>query len=104
MELWWASLNHSSPRYKDWFTILGTDKVQLLTPKTGKTKLGEEESAVYLLDWQHLDEGQSERLLDFLAKKFGADKSAIQYDLDKTGHFPISESDVTVFYSIRAFL
>jgi len=104
MELWWASLNQSSPRYRDWFSILGTDKVPLLSPHTGKTKLGEEEANVYLLDWQHLDQEQSDRLLAFLANKFAVDASVIESDLDETGHFPIREADVTVFYSMRAFL
>lgn len=104
MKLWEASLNKQSPRYADWLHILGTDRVTLLSPKTAKTQLGEEACEVYLLDWQDMDEEQSRRLLDFLAKKFGVEASAIEKDLDATGHFPIREADVTIFYSMRAFL
>lgn len=104
MELWEAKLNGSSPRYADWKAILGTDKVPLLSPQTAETKLGEETCAVYLMDWQNLDEEASNRLLDFLAKKFNADREVIAADLDETGYFPIREADVTVFYDMRAFL
>lgn len=104
MELWEAKLNGSSPRYKDWLSILGAEKVPLLSPQTARALFGAETCAVYLLDWQHLDEEASNRLLDFLAKKFNADKSVIEADLNETGHFPIRESDVIVFYDVRAFL
>jgi len=103
-ELWWASLNHSSPRYADWFAILGQDRVPLLSPWTAKAKLGEETCEVYALDWQNLEGDASQRLLEFIAKKFGVGTEVIEADLDRDGHFPIREQDVTIFYDIRAFL
>lgn len=102
-ELWWARLDSKSPRYASWLEILGTDKVPLLTPGSGQTKLGEETEEVYLLNWPGLDEGQKRRLLDFLAKKFSADLDEIRSELDKNG-FPIRASDVSVFFDMRAFL
>lgn len=103
-ELWWASLNQQSPRYRDWYGILEDDRVPLLSPWSASARLGEETCDVYALDWQNLDEGQSERLLDFLAKKFVANKEEIVKDFDRDGFMPIRATDVTVFYDMRAFL
>lgn len=103
-ELWWASLNKESPRYADWFKILGTDHVPLLSPWAAKANLGGETTEVYALDWQNLDGDASQRLLEFVANKFGVGTEVIEADLDRDGHFPIREQDVTVFYDMRAFL
>ena len=103
-ELWWASLNQQSPRYRDWYGILEDDRVPLLSPFSASAKLGEEICEVYALDWQNLDEAQSTRLLDFLAHKFNASQDEIAKDLDRDGHMPIRAADVTVCYDMRAFL
>ncbi len=103
-KLWWASLNSSSPRYADWKAILGTDSVPLLSPGSAEAQLGEETCEVYALDWQNLDGEQSQRLIDFLSKKFSADPKEIESDLDRDGHMPIRAADVTVCYDMRAFL
>jgi len=103
-ELWYASLDKSSPRYADWFHVLGTDRVPLRSPSSGRSKLGEETAEVYLLDWPNLDKQQKSRLLGFLAKKFSADQKEIQADLDRDGHFPIRAADVYVCFDMRAFI
>jgi hypothetical protein len=103
-EMWSATLNPASPRYADWKAILDSDHVTLLSPMPGKTKLGDEECEVYLLDWQDLDEEASLRLLNFVAKKFNASVDEISADLDRDGHFPIRASDVIVSMSLRMFL
>jgi len=103
-ELWWARLDSNSPRYADWKRILGTDKVPLLSPGSGQTKLGEETAEVYLLNWPGLDTEQQSRLLDFLAKKFDSPIEPIKADLDRDGHFPIRAADVSVAFDMRAFL
>jgi len=103
-DLCWASLDKTSPRYADWFHILGTDRVPLRSPGSGQSKLGEETAEVYLLDWPNLDEQQKSRLLSLLAKKFSADPKEIQADLDRDGHFPIRAADVYVCFDIRAFI
>ena len=103
-ELWWATLNQSSPRYADWRKILGEDRVPLLSPWAAQAKLGEETTHVYALDWHDLDGDASQRLLEFVAAKFGVATEVIEADLNRDGHFPIREQDVTVFYDMRAFL
>ena len=103
-ELWWASLDKSSPRYADWRAILGTDKVSLVSPWSAQAKLGDETCEVYLLDWQDLDGEASQRLLDFLAAKFCVETKVIEEDLDKDGHFPIRATDVYVCFDMRAFI
>lgn len=103
--LWWASLDHSSPRYRDWYGILNDDRVPLLSPFSTHAQLGEEKDVeVYGLDWQNLDGEQSDRLLNFIAHKFGVTQEEVAKDLDRDGLFPIRAADVTVFYSLRAFL
>jgi hypothetical protein len=102
--LWHATLNPASPRYKDWLEILGTDRVELLHPKTIQTKLGEEEAEVYVLDWLNLEGEASQRLLDFLARKFNAEKAVIEKNLDEDGVFPIRAQDVIVSFDLRAFM
>lgn len=103
-KLWWASLSQQSPRYAEWHRILGSDEVPLLSPFPAEAVLGEEMTNVYALDWQNLDGEASQRLLEFLANKFGVETKVIEADLDRDGHFPIREQDVTVCYSMRAFL
>jgi hypothetical protein len=104
-KLWWAKLNTSSPRYREWYGILDSDDVPLIQPQSTLADLGPEKDVeIYALDWQNLDEGQSERLLTCLSRKFGADSEVIQHDLDRDGHLPIRAADVTVFYDARAFL
>lgn len=102
--LWWARLSTTSPRYADWRKILDSEEVPLLSPGSHSAKLGEETTEVYLLDWQSLDGEASERLLEFLANKFGVETKVIEADLDRDGHFPIRAEDVTISFDVRAFL
>jgi len=103
-ELWWARLSSSSPRYADWFTILGTDKVPLRCPVEGETEfLGEGKVQAHTLKIEELDEEQFARLVAFVVKKFGAPPAEVQEEIRKNG-FPIRAEDVAVFFDTRAFL
>jgi hypothetical protein len=102
--LWHATLNPASPRYKDWLDILGQDRVELLHPRSFEANLGEETCEVYLLDWLNLDGEASERLLAFIANKFGAEKEVIEKNLNDDGYFPIRAADVIVSFDLRAFM
>jgi hypothetical protein len=103
-DLWRATLNPHSPRYQEWRGILGDEKVPLVTPMAITAVLGQEKDEVYLLDWQNLDCEASERLLDFVCKRFGANPEEVALQLDKDGHFPIRTSDVIISFSESAFI
>jgi len=103
-ELWWARLGSSSPRYKDWFQILGTDKVPLLHPGDAECNfIGEGAVYAHRLALDQLDEHQLNRLIAFVAKKFGADEGTVRTEVLRDG-FPVRSEDVTIFYDMRAFL
>jgi hypothetical protein len=103
-ELWWARLTSTSPRYADWFGILGTDKVPLRSPGEGETEfIGEGKVQAYVLNLDKLSEEQFERLITFVAKKFRADREIVRKEVQRDG-FPIRAEDVTISYDIRAFI
>jgi hypothetical protein len=103
-ELWWARLASSSPRYKDWFQILGTDKVPLLHPGDAECNfIGEGAVHAHRLALDQLDDQQLNRLFAFVAKKFGADEETVRNEVLRDG-FPVRSEDVTIFYDTRAFL
>jgi hypothetical protein len=103
-ELWWARLVSTSPRYADWFGILGTDKVPLRSPAEGETEfVGEGKFNVYVLDLDKLSEEQFDRLTSFVARKFKADLEVVRQEVRRDG-FPIRAEDVCISYDMRAFL
>jgi hypothetical protein len=103
-ELWWARLVSTSPRYADWFSILGTDNVPLRSPGEGETVfIGEGKVQAYVLDLDKLSEDQFDKLITFVAKKFRADREVVRKEVQRDG-FPIRAEDVTISYDMRAFL
>jgi hypothetical protein len=101
--LWWATLDRRSPRYADWEKILGSDDVPLQSPASGQTKLGQESAEVYLLDLAQLSAEQRAHLIEFIVQRFKADRREVEQELDKVG-FPIRAADVSVAFSLRAFI
>lgn len=102
--LWSATLNPSSPRYLDWRKVFTSDSVPVLSPFPVKAILGNEEGLVYALDWDAMDGDTSERLIDFIAKKFNTTKKEVERQINDDGVFPIRESDVIVSYSLKSFI
>ena len=105
-ELWHASLDKTSPRYEQWKHILGQDDhVPLVRPFSTHADLGPEKDVeIYLLDWQNLDEDQSNKLLEMLSEKFKASTETIAEELDADGYFPIRAADVFIAFDLRAFI
>jgi len=103
--LWWANLHHTSPRYEEWLAILGTDDVPLLHPGIVHGSLGHEEGKcdVYLLDLTRLTKEQMDRLVAFVAKKFGAPEEEVCDEILRQG-FPIRAADVSICFDVRAFV
>jgi hypothetical protein len=105
--LWSATLNPSSPRYHEWHAILGGNDVPLLSPRESEAQLGAETDQVYLLNVPALSEQQLNRLINHLAKKFGAACDATLDEIRsevKSKGMPIRYADVIVAFSMRAFV
>jgi hypothetical protein len=102
--LWAAHLNPNSPRYETWARILAGDEVPLVKPVASRANLGDEKNVeVYVLDIQRLTADQRDRLVQWVAEKFGVPPAAVNEQLESVG-FPIREADVIVAFSMRAFL
>lgn len=104
--LWWAHLYPQSPRYATWREILGSDNVPLQSPNSFKADLGfpiRETAECYALDLAAITEEQKNRLVDWCVQKFGGDRATIRADIERSG-YPIREADVTVAFSMRAFM
>jgi hypothetical protein len=103
-QLWKATLNSSSPRYREWRKIFNSDDIPLIGPGTFSAKLGTETDFVHLLDWHQIVGEESDRMLEYFSKKFKTPIDQVEKEFDETGHVPIRASDVVVSYSLRAFL
>ena len=101
--LYTATLVKSSPRYQDWRSILQSDEVPILNPKSTEVRLGTETTQVYRVDLDRLEKAQLARLLTWIADRFGCKRSAAFAELESNG-FPIREADVTVSFDLRAFI
>ncbi len=102
--LFTAVLNSQSPRYSDWRHVLGHDSVPIKSPQVAKANLGDElDVEVYQLDIEALSPEQRDRLVNFVALKFGVAPVKVEEQLESIG-FPIRAVDVTVGYSMRAFM
>ncbi len=103
-ELWRASLNPSSPRYLEWRKIFDSDHIPVVSPFPIKATLGEETDMIYAVAWNELDGPTSDRLIDYMAKKFNTTALAVAEQIEADMHFPIRASDVIVSMSPRAFI
>lgn len=102
--LWHATLNPSSPRYRDWRKIFESDEIPLINSVAHKARLGDEEDTVYLLNWFEIIGDESTRMLQFFADKFKCTEDEVEKQFDHDGHIPIRTSDVTIIYKLAAFL
>ena len=101
--LYTATLVTDSPRYRDWNDILRSNEVPIESPKSAEVKLGSETAQVYKVDLDRLEKAQLERLVTWIADRFGCKRSAAFAELESNG-FPIREADVTVSFDLRAFI
>ena len=103
-QLWKATLNPSSPRYLEWRKIFESDDIPLINPLVFEAILGNERDKSHLLDWHNIIGDESDRLLDYFAKKYKVRTEELEKEFDNTGHIPIRASDVIISYSVRAFI
>lgn len=102
--LWCAYLRGGSPRYEEWRAILGGDEVELADPYERRATLEKPDVPVYLLSVKRLSEEQRRRLARFVAEKCGVREEEVRGQFEANGHFPIREEDVTLVFSMRAFV
>jgi hypothetical protein len=96
-----ATLNSHSPRFNDWLSILGGNAVPLLSPIRRLANLGEEKDVyIYNLALDSLKPEQRDRLVQFVASKFGVAPVLVNEDLESLG-FPIRAADVDLVYVHR---
>ena len=103
-ELWRAVLNPSSPRYLEWRKVFDTDEVPLLSPFPIKANLNNELTMIHAIDWNLLDGETSNRLVAYIAQKFGVTEEAVQKQIEDDAHFPIRAADVLVTMSPKSFI
>jgi hypothetical protein len=103
-ELWRAVLNPSSPRYLEWRKVFDTDEVPLLSPFPIKANLNNELTMIHAIDWNLLDGETSNRLVAYIAQKFGVTEEVVQKQIEDDAHFPIRAADVLVTMSPKSFI
>lgn len=95
------------PRYSIWREILESDEVPLKSPGSFFTDLGgpvvEREVECYLLDWPAMKAAQKDRLALWVANRFGVSVGDALLECDARG-YPIRAADVSVAFSLRAFI
>ena len=102
-KLWMAHLVKSSPRYQDWFSILRTDEVPLMSSRSFKADLGGVSTEVYSIELASLDRSQTTRLLQFIVENFACSAGQAMRYLESDG-FPIRAEDVLVSFDLRCFI
>jgi hypothetical protein len=102
--LYTASLNRLSPRYKTWLDILGSEEVPLSSASSFPADLATERRVeVYRLNMSKLTTEQRCRLVEWIQRNFGDSPTEIEHELNTNG-VPIRAADVTVAFSVRAFI
>lgn len=102
-QLWTAHLVSSSPRYSKWNHILGCEEVPLRSPQSYLTPINGISINVYDVDLAKLTPEQRARLVEWISVQFSEPKENVARDLPSEG-FPIRCEDVTVAFSLRAFI
>lgn len=92
-----ATISKTSPRAADWRGVFGRlDNIPLQGPLPIVCKLpGKGESACYMLDLQAITPEERERLIDYIAIRFGSSRKVVEDSLDDVG-MPIVADDVLV--------
>lgn len=110
--LYSAILNPRGPNYANWQHVLGPgqSEIPLLRPAEVKASLEpyknfepEANVPVYLVDLSRFTREQTDRLVVFLAQKFGAPPDEVKAEIARAG-FPIRSVDVIVSFDMRAFV
>lgn len=100
-----ATLLKSSPRYRDWIEVLGTDKVLVESPIPHAglfPKLGERQC--YEVSVKKLSTMQLDNLVAHIAKRFEIPEPEVLSELLGEHGLPILAEDVSVPIPISAFL
>lgn len=83
--MWTATLKRDSPRYTEWQDILRSQEVPIQNPKASEAQLGPESAMVYKLDLDRLDKPQLDRLIVWIADRFGCKPNQARAELESNG-------------------
>jgi hypothetical protein len=100
-----ATILKSSPRYRDWIEVLGTDQVPVESPlpHVGHFPvIGEKQC--YAVAVKKLSTMQIDNLVAHMAKRFEVREDEVLADLLGDHGLPILAEDVSVLISLAAFL
>lgn len=93
--IYWATIRGWARR-REWMKVLGTETVPILSPVPQRADLPNYPNyLVYMVDVAALSTEQRERLVTFLAKKFGVPEAELQRDIETRG-VPILAEECTI--------
>jgi hypothetical protein len=97
-------LSKSSPRYRDWRAILGSDEAPIENPIPISATFGKsrEQIEVHRLDLKRFTPEQMQRLVAWCISEFGRPAEEVEATIKRDG-FPIRAEDVTVAIDHRLF-
>jgi len=91
-----ATISEKSERAEMWQTVLGDKTIPIRSPIPTKANLpGKPAASIYEMDIESLTGEQREKLIDYLAERFGIPKAEVAHDLDEVG-CPILAEDIIV--------
>lgn len=99
-----AIFKHSAESYQNWFSVLGTDHVEVLVPNArinyagpGRPPKAIDPSKFYQVDVASLSAVQRQRLVKYLSKKWKQSVSVIEeWISDSRNGIPLIAGDVVV--------
>jgi hypothetical protein len=99
-----AIFKHSAESYPNWFSLLGTDRVEVLVPNSrincagpGRPPKAIDASKFYQVDVASLSAVQRQRLVRYLSKKWKQPVSVIEeWISDSRNGIPLIAGDVVV--------
>lgn len=103
--LWNATLVRSSPRYEDWLKCIGIGDVPLKSclEKNGNFP-GHGVRACYEIDVTKLAPEQIDRFVAHFAEKFKCTPEEVRREILGEHGIPIWTEDVSIAFSLRAFV
>lgn len=104
--MFFARIRQDSVRYRDWFEVVGGDRVPILSPLPFRASaIGREYGAeFYALDIGALTAEQYSRLCGLLAVRLGYDVATIHAEIKRSAMVPVLATDIVVEVDPPAFL
>jgi hypothetical protein len=100
-----AQILKSSPRYRDWLDVLGTDTVPIESPVPHVGIFPDRgQKECYAVAVKKLSTSQIDKIVGFCAKRFEVPEAEVLASLFGEHGLPILAEDVLVSIPLRAFI